>query len=469
MVEPSTGSSPAADDNGGAPQPAENARERGGLVKKPGACRRCWQWTWSLSVPLFGVLLAISGYEMMRSSMVQLGFISPFYSYENLEIDVDENVQAMFMGYDQDLDGYLSMNEFTMLYPKLVGQEPTSALEMNNQTNMTDFDDLGEVLLLTSHFQPLVMDSMEKANDKLGVGFDSRVFHGLKAWQKASHNKSALSVSYLRPLLEGMNSMPVVGDVWDILSPSYMQRNHGLSSTRIYPPKPTQAVESILFKLMSHFHPRPFVMPRFGPFGCRGVLVAENEENFDVLIRLHAEFQVNAPPQYAFWFTPGQFMIRMVINRSLEKIDHFHLYVPATKALNVDMEWQTGHGGIENMEVDIGFLPQMELRMHAPSVRAPDPLEGEVEDENGTTRRVFVMPDADNLHESTQEQHTNPSEMKWNSKISEEEAASILEKAFFDFKKVPYVPFLDAFQYAQKESKLVHLILLWGVLDDQSC
>ena len=35
--------------------------------------------------------------------------------------------------------------------------------------------------------------------------------------------------------------------------------------------------------------------------------------------------------------------------------------------------------------------------------------------------------------------------------------------------QVPYLPFLDALSSALDQGKLVHLIMLWGALDDQSC
>nr|XP_023850645.1 selenoprotein N-like isoform X1 [Salvelinus alpinus] len=60
-------------------------------------------------------------------------------------------------------------------------------------------------------------------------------------------------------------------------------------------------------------------------------------------------------------------------------------------------------------------------------------------------------------------------DIHWTSEISREEAARRLEVTFYPFKKVSYLPFSEAFQRAQEESKLVHSILLWGALDDQSC
>lgn len=86
-------------------------------------------------------------------------------------------------------------------------------------------------------------------------------------------------------------------------------------------------------------------------------------------------------------------------------------------------------------------------------------------------------------------------EISWTSEISRQEAARRLDVTFYPFKKVTsvedssaaqsaaavesrccclasqvsYLPFSDAFERAEAESKLVHSILLWGALDDQSC
>lgn len=90
-------------------------------------------------------------------------------------------------------------------------------------------------------------------------------------------------------------------------------------------------------------------------------------------------------------------------------------------------------------------------------------------------------------------------EISWTSEISRQEAARRLDITFYPFKKVTsiedssaaqsaalsvaaeesrcyclasqvsYLPFSEAFERAHAESKLVHSILLWGALDDQSC
>jgi selenoprotein N len=60
-------------------------------------------------------------------------------------------------------------------------------------------------------------------------------------------------------------------------------------------------------------------------------------------------------------------------------------------------------------------------------------------------------------------------QIKWDEEIDMQDALDSLEKSFFPFKEVKYYPFLDAFKQAQTNNRLVHCMLLWGALDDQSC
>lgn len=92
-------------------------------------------------------------------------------------------------------------------------------------------------------------------------------------------------------------------------------------------------------------------------------------------------------------------------------------------------------------------------------------------------------------------------DIHWTSEISRQDAARRMEVALYPFKKVnihiayvfpcvwheafgwlvhsvvshrspaqvSYLPFSEAFERAEAERKLVHSILLWGALDDQSC
>ena len=100
---------------------------------------------------------------------------------------------------------------------------------------------------------------------------------------------------------------------------------------------------------------------------------------------------------------------------------------------------------------------------------------------------MFNTTDDLNYHiPNTGPPHFDFSRFHWNKEISLQEAVSKLEKTMYPFKEVsyivilftnglfwyfqiPYLDFLDAFTLAKQENKLVHSILLWGALDDQSC
>ena len=77
---------------------------------------------------------------------------------------------------------------------------------------------------------------------------------------------------------------------------------------------------------------------------------------------------MNEPPRLPFWVTPAQFAGNLVISKDGLKVKHFSLHLPSDRKLNIDMEWitqlaneETGEG--ENMEVEIGYQPKMDIIM----------------------------------------------------------------------------------------------------------
>lgn len=119
------------------------------------------------------------------------------------------------------------------------------------------------------------------------------------------------------------------------------------------------------------------------------------------------------------------------------------------------MEWLYGASESSNMEVDIGYIPQMELEATGPSIPSV------ILDEDGNMIDSR-LPSGEPLQFVFEE-------IKWQQELSWEEAARRLEVAMYPFKKVTYLPFTEAFDQAKAKNKLVHSILLWGALDDQSC
>lgn len=127
------------------------------------------------------------------------------------------------------------------------------------------------------------------------------------------------------------------------------------------------------------------------------------------------------------------------------------------------------------------YWPQLELQSSGPSTPSI------ILDEQGN-----VIDSRDGVGEPIQFVFED---ISWTSEIGRKEAERRLDVTFYPFKKVTsvldrsaarsaaaeesrcrcltpqvsYLPFSEAFERAEAESKLVHSILLWGALDDQSC
>ena len=237
------------------------------------------------------------------------------------------------------------------------------------------------------------------------------------------------------------------------------------------------------------FHKRPFLHSRFPPQGTAMVLRARNENYLDILFRIHAEFQLNEPPYLPFWFSPASFNGRLIIAMNFSHIEHFNLYVPNEKKLNVDMEWLNDNSkDDENMEVDIGYI-----------VKTPSWIQlkwitffldlflfshkwnwSQADLQNCLTiqlilqihfKQVIQLKISSGRKRST----LKKASLYWkklfihlNKFVWALDIISMNIKLFCYF-KVSYLPYLEAFKEAIMSNKLVHFILLWGSLDDQSC
>lgn len=58
----------------------------------------------------------------------------------------------------------------------------------------------------------------------------------------------------------------------------------GLTSNRYYP-TPVKGRLAILYKLLAVFHPRPFLLTRFGPQGTVACVRAESQDYLDIVFR----------------------------------------------------------------------------------------------------------------------------------------------------------------------------------------
>lgn len=353
----------------------------------------------------------------------------------------------LFSSLDTDHDLYLTPEEFKPIAEKLTGIIPPAELEEEITS-----DPYGEILTLEARMQPLLLNSMTKSKDGfLGVSHSS--LSGLRSWTSPAVPSSSFSASQFKVFLPPKNKGQV-GDTWWLI-PSELNIFTGyLPNNRYHPPTP-KGKEVLIHSLLSMFHPRPFIKSRFAPQGAVACIRASSDFYYDVVFRIHAEFQLNDVPDFPFWFTPGQFTGNIVLSRDAAHVRHFHLYVPNDRSLNVDMEWLYGASESSNMEVDIGYLPQLELQSRSPSTPTV------IVDEKGNI--------IDHQSYGSEPVQFVFEEIHWTSELSHEEAARRMEVSFYPFKKVSYLPFSEAFERADAEKKLVHSILLWGALDDQSC
>ncbi|KAK2878791.1 hypothetical protein Q8A67_019582 [Cirrhinus molitorella] len=383
-----------------------------------------------------------------------IGFCIKYYQDVQLVKRHEAGLKALgadglffFSSLDADHDLYLSPEEFKPIAEKLTGVAPPPEFEEE-----IPHDPNGETLTLNAKMQPLLLESMTKSKDGfLGVSHSS--LSGLRSWKRPAVPSSTFYASQFKAFLPPSGKVSL-GDTWWII-PSELNIFTGyLPNNRYHPPTP-RGKEVLIHSLLSMFHPRPFVKTRFASQGAVACIRAASDFYYDIVFRIHAEFQLNDVPDFPFWFTPGQFAGNIILSKDASHIREFHLYVPNDKSLNVDMEWLYGASESSNMEVDIGYLPQMELRTEGPSTPSV------IYDEQGNK--------IDSRGEGGEPIQFVFEEIVWSEELSREEASRRLEVTMYPFKKVPYLPFSEAFSRADAEKKLVHSILLWGALDDQSC
>lgn len=349
---------------------------------------------------------------------------------------------TIFDVHDLNNDGFLSPEEFEPLAQRLTPFNDTIRYDRNISAEE-------EVVTLDVRFLPLKLETLTKDLTVMTEGLNSLT--GLKQWTTPAKQWQNFGAHDFQPFLPTAEAeLWSVGQVYWIFESS-KERGPSLSSERYLPPLLDTEGEKLVHRLLALFHPLPFVHTRFAPKGSTAVIRAYNEDYVDIVFRIHAEFQLNRPPFYPFWFTPAQFKGHLTISRDGSHIIDFHLYVPDDKRLNVDMEWLTGSQESGNMEVDIGYMPQMELLSTTES--HPAVLDG-------VDHRDGYIPSRPN---------ESKTDVIWKEEISVAEAERLLEVEMYPFKKVTYYNFTDGMREATRVGRPIHSILLWGCLDDQSC
>ena len=155
-----------------------------------------------------------------------------------------------------------------------------------------------------------------------------------------------------------------------------------------------------------------------GKKGAKACLRALSPEYAEIVFRIHALFILDGPDAR---YTPAQFAGRLVIDRSEGSVIAFALSLPSRNS-NVDIN---AFGS-----ADIVFVPRMEL-----------------------------------IALSGVSEH----EIVWETAITEEEAFRKLKSAFYKFAEIEWTPIEDTVKRAKATDRPIHALVLFGVLDDESC
>ena len=167
------------------------------------------------------------------------------------------------------------------------------------------------------------------------------------------------------------------------------------------------------------FHPGATMNLGYGGNGAKACLRALSPEYADIVFRIHARFILDA--SIGAYLRPAQFAGHLIINRSNGTICQFTLSLPSRNS-NVDMGAFRTH--------DIGFVPRMELC----SLSEPQ-----------------------------------PKSIDWETAITEEEIRKKFENSLYKFTEIEWTPIENAVELAKALNRPIHAVLLFGVLDDESC
>ncbi len=161
---------------------------------------------------------------------------------------------------------------------------------------------------------------------------------------------------------------------------------------------------------------------RYGPNGAFATLRGISDSHYEILARVHAEFQLDR----GVFVSPAYFEGNLWLNRATGNVDYFRLAVPTDLSLNTTLTRMLDREAL----IDIIHVEQFELVAGQP----PD-----------------------------------PAELTWSSQIETSAAREKLKRQFYKFLEINWVKPELAAEEAKRRQKPIMALVLWGDLDDQSC
>ena len=260
--------------------------------------------------------------------------------------------------------------------------------------------------------------------------------------------KATLQVrAYWKPIADAAlglpNYSPENAALFNNLSPAHPSQEYEAATFEAFFPKEDVAVGDLweldvngVIPFLQQFHPGATAEMHLNPRGWtyvddrRVVVGMESDGGFaclralssnyaEIVFRVHAEFLLDKDaPAY---FTPAQFTGRLVLNRNSGTIREFWLYLPPRNT-NVDINAFNA--------ADMVFVPRMEL----------------------------IGQNAD-----------DQSDIVWETTITEENGKAMLAAAFYKSAEIERFPIEEVIEQAQAKNRPIHVLMTWGVFDDESC
>ena len=208
--------------------------------------------------------------------------------------------------------------------------------------------------------------------------------------------------------------------------PAHALKNYNTADFQVFLPPSTVNVGDVwdldsegVLPFLRQFHPSATMDVGYGRNGAKACLRALSSEYADIVFRIHARFKLEV--SIDAYLRPAQFAGHLVINLNSGRVCQFTLSLPNRNS-NVDMGAFGTH--------DIGFIPRMELCS------------------------LSEMP---------------LKSMAWETAITAKEADKNFQNALYKFAEIEWTPIEDAVELAKASNRPIHAVLLFGVLDDESC
>lgn len=180
-----------------------------------------------------------------------------------------------------------------------------------------------------------------------------------------------------------------------------------------------------------------------GPEGAWGCVVAENESYRRIRSRIHAEFRLKDG-----FYVPSQFAGDLVVDRQSGQIIAFRLAVPPRRN-NVDLNWETGK------EVTVG---DKDGNPRLDQDGQPMKMPMNIADIGYCERLELVGGDWDSANT-----------IQWDEQLDPRVVDKNFQLKFYCFAQIDWLPWEEAVAKSVSSGKPLHVVALFGSLDDESC